>query len=68
LLIAFAAFGYWILFDTNTVFNVLAAILIVACPCAMALTAPFTMSNVLRIAGKQKFHFKNTLVIEQVSN
>jgi Cu+-exporting ATPase len=67
LLIAFAAFGYWILFDTNTAFNVLTAILIVACPCAMALTAPFTMSNVLRIVGKQKFHSKNILVIEQLA-
>jgi Cu+-exporting ATPase len=67
LLIAFATFGYWILFEMNTTFNVLAAILIVACPCAMALTAPFTMSNVLRIVGKQKFYFKNTLVIEQVA-
>jgi Cu+-exporting ATPase len=67
LLIAFTALGYWILIDTNTAFNVFTAILIVACPCALALTAPFTMGNVLRIVGKQKFYLKNALVIEQLA-
>jgi Cu+-exporting ATPase len=67
LLIAFAAFGYWIFIDTNTAFNVFTAILIVACPCALALTAPFTMGNILRIVGKQKFYLKNALVIEQLA-
>ena len=67
LLIAFAAFGYWIFIDVNTAFNVFTAVLIVACPCALALTAPFTMGNVLRIMGKKKFYLKNALVIEQLS-
>lgn len=67
LLIAFSGFGYWIFIDTNTAFNVFTAVLIVACPCALALTAPFTMGNILRILGKQKFYLKNALVIEQLS-
>ncbi|MEC5165999.1 Cu+-exporting ATPase [Flavobacterium sp. PL11] len=67
LLIAFASFGYWIFIDANTAFNVFTAVLIVACPCALALTAPFTFGNVLRILGKQKFYLKNALVIEQLS-
>lgn len=67
LLIAFASFGYWIFLDTITAFNVFTSILIVACPCALALTAPFTMGNVLRIFGKQKFYLKNALVIEQLA-
>ena len=67
LLIAFAGFGYWIFIDANTAFNVFTAVLIVACPCALALTAPFTMGNVLRIMGKQHFYLKNALVIEQLS-
>jgi Cu+-exporting ATPase len=67
LLIAFASFGYWITIDANTAFNVFTAVLIVACPCALALTAPFTFGNVLRILGKQKFYLKNALVIEQLS-
>ncbi|MGL5111562.1 MAG: heavy metal translocating P-type ATPase [Flavobacterium sp.] len=67
LLIAFAGFGYWIFYDANIAFNVFTAVLIVACPCALALTAPFTMGNVLRIMGKQKFYLKNALVIEQLA-
>jgi P-type Cu+ transporter len=67
LLIAFAGFGYWIFIDANIAFNVFTAVLIVACPCALALTAPFTMGNVLRIMGKKKFYLKNALVIEQLA-
>ncbi|MBP6180671.1 heavy metal translocating P-type ATPase metal-binding domain-containing protein [Flavobacterium sp.] len=67
LLIAFTGFGYWISIDANVAFNVFTAVLIVACPCALALTAPFTFGNVLRILGKQKFYLKNALVIEQLA-
>ena len=67
LAIAFIGFGYWLPINTNTAFNVFTAVLIVACPCALALTAPFTMGNVLRILGKQQFYLKNALVIEQLA-
>jgi Cu+-exporting ATPase len=67
LIIAFAGFGYWIFIDINIAFNVFTAVLIVACPCALALTAPFTFGNILRILGKKKFYLKNALVIEQLA-
>lgn len=67
LLIAIAGFLYWIFIDANTAFNVFTAVLIVACPCALALTAPFTFGNILRILGKKKFYLKNALVIEQLA-
>ena len=67
LLIAVAGFGYWIFIDANIAFNVFTAVLIVACPCALALTAPFTFGNVLRILGNQKFYLKNAIVIEQLA-
>ncbi len=67
LLIAFSSFGYWIFIDANTAFNVFTAVLIVACPCALALTAPFTFGNVLRILGNKKLYLKNALVIEQLA-
>ena len=67
LFIAFAGFGYWVFFDVNTAFNVFTAVLIVACPCALALTAPFTFGNILRILGKKKIYLKNALVIEQLA-
>ena len=65
--LAVISFLYWIFIDINTAFNVFTAILIVACPCALALTAPFTLGNVLRILGKRKFYLKNAIVIEQLA-
>lgn len=67
LFIAFAGFLYWIFIDTQTAFNVLTAVLIVACPCALALTAPFTLGNVLRIMGYKKLYLKNAQVIEKMA-
>jgi P-type Cu+ transporter len=67
LFIAFVSFIFWIFIDVNIAFNVFTAILIVACPCALALTAPFTFGNVLRIMGKRKFYLKNASIIENIS-
>lgn len=65
LLLAVVSFGFWIFREVATAFNVFTAILIVACPCALALTAPFTLGNVLRIMGYKKLYLKNATVIEQ---
>ncbi|MFM2230680.1 MAG: Copper-exporting P-type ATPase [Bacteroidota bacterium] len=67
LLLAFVSFGFWIFINVDTAFNVFTAILIVACPCALALTAPFTLGNVLRILGNRKLYLKNAQVIEQMA-
>ncbi|MGV9004563.1 heavy metal translocating P-type ATPase [Flavobacterium sp.] len=67
LLISIVSFGYWVFVDTTKAFNVFTAILIVACPCALALTAPFTLGNVLRIMGKRKLYLKNAPVIEAMA-
>ena len=48
--------------------NVVTAVLIVACPCALALSAPFALGNMLRIFGKRKMYLKNTDVIESLSH
>ena len=65
--LSIVSFLYWIFIDTSTAFNVFTAILIVACPCALALTAPFTLGNVLRILGNRKFYLKNAIVVEQLA-
>jgi cation transport ATPase len=41
----------WLLIfiDANIAFNVFTAVLIVACPCALALTAPFTLECIANI-------------------
>jgi Cu+-exporting ATPase len=54
--------------DASKALNVFTAVLIIACPCAIALAAPFTLGNMLRIFGKQKFYLKNATVIEKLAS
>ncbi|HLV50745.1 MAG TPA: heavy metal translocating P-type ATPase metal-binding domain-containing protein, partial [Flavobacterium sp.] len=67
LTIALVGFIGWSFRSFNDAFNVLTAVLIVACPCALALTAPYTWGNVIRLMGRRKLYLKNTAVIEQLS-
>ena len=67
LLIAFGAAAYWISVDVSTAINVFTAVLIIACPCALAMSTPFTLGNLLRIFGRKKFYLKNASVIEQLA-
>ena len=67
LTISILATTYWLFADSSKAMNVFTAVLIIACPCAIALSAPFTFGNLLRIFGKQKFYVKNASVIEQLA-
>lgn len=68
LLIALITGVYWYLKDSSMVANVVTAVLIVACPCALALSAPFALGNMLRIFGKRKMYLKNADVIEGLAS
>ncbi|WP_421813608.1 heavy metal translocating P-type ATPase [Flagellimonas sp.] len=65
--IATIATIFWLILDPSLALNVFTSVLIIACPCAIALAAPFTLGNMLRIFGKHKFYLKNTNVIERLS-
>lgn len=68
ILIALAGFSYWFIKgETTTAIFVLTAVLIVACPCALALSIPFTFGNTMRLFGKKGLYIKNTSVIEKLS-
>ena len=67
LFLAFGSLVFWLFINVHLAFNVFTAVLIVACPCALALTAPFTLGNVLRIMGNKKMYLKNAQVIEQMA-
>lgn len=67
LTIAFVATFIWMFVDSSKAINVFTAVLIIACPCAIALAAPFTLGNMLRVFGRKKFYLKNTQTIEQLA-
>jgi Cu+-exporting ATPase len=67
LLIAFVTAGFWFQTSVATALNVFTAVLIVACPCALALSTPFTLGNAMRILGRNKFYLRNTSVIEDLA-
>ena len=65
--IAFITTAYWFFVDSSRALNVFTAVLIIACPCALALSAPFTFGNIIRILGTKKFYLKNASVIEHLA-
>ena len=67
LLIAVISSAIWLPVNFGIALNVFTAVLIVACPCALALSTPFTLGNTLRIFGKNKFYLKNTTSIEEMA-
>ncbi len=64
--IAAAAAVYWAFTDSTQVWLVVSAVLIVACPCALALSAPFTYGNMVRVFGRHGLYLKNAEVIERI--
>ncbi len=67
LILAFGggAFVYWWMRgDMPTAINAFTAVMIVACPCNVALAIPFTLGNILRILGRHRFYLKNIRIVE----
>ena len=67
LLVAAAAALGWSFLDPSRILDAVTAILIVACPCALALAAPFTFGTAMRIYGQKGFYLKNSSVVEALA-
>ncbi|MGI9526074.1 MAG: heavy metal translocating P-type ATPase [Weeksellaceae bacterium] len=65
--IALISAVYWYFHDFSKLFQVVTAILIIACPCALALSAPFTIGNVMRILGRKKLYVKDARTVERMA-
>lgn len=68
LFVAFLSALTWYFIDPTRIIDIVVSILIVACPCALALSKPFTNGNIMRGLAKTGLFLKNTEVIDQLNN
>ena len=66
MLIAFTAFVYWMLVDSNNAWNAMTAVLIVACPCALLLTTTFTQGFLMNIFSNNGLYLKNANILQTI--
>jgi Cu+-exporting ATPase len=66
--IALLAAIYWGLHDHSKIVIAFTSVLIVACPCALALSIPFTYGNVMQIFGRIGFYLKKSQVVESLTH
>ncbi len=67
LFIAFSGLGWWLWYENlHKALTVFTSVLIVACPCALSMSLPFTLGSTMRIFGKKGIYIKNTSVIEKM--
>lgn len=66
LVLAGVAFLAW-LPNVGMAVNAATAVLVIACPCAMTLAAPFALGWTLKIFGNAGFYLKNTSVVLELT-
>ncbi len=64
LISGFSAIVY-VIIDPSSTMKVVVSVLIVACPCALALSTPFTFGNAMRKMGQLGIYLKNSDVVEK---
>ncbi len=67
LVIAIGAGLFWWGKDPSKMWTVVTAVLIVACPCALALSMPFTYGHTIRLMGRRGLFLRSTEVVERLS-
>lgn len=69
LILSTLTFGYWyVQADLATAIQVFTAVLIVACPCALALAAPFANGHAMRLMGRFGLYLKRAEVVEALAD
>lgn len=67
LVIALVTGIYWSLVAPEKMWLTITSVLVVACPCALALAPSFTYGSVLRAFGRNALYLKNTDVVERMA-
>jgi Cu+-exporting ATPase len=67
LVIAIASLLVWLSIDASKAFTIFTAVLIVTCPCALALSTPFTLGAAVNILSLNGLYVRSTNVLESLS-
>jgi Cu+-exporting ATPase len=65
--VALGAAVFWWFRDASRCLSSFVSVLIVACPCALALAAPFTLGTAQRMLARRKVFLKNPAVLESLA-
>jgi Cu+-exporting ATPase len=65
--VALAAGAFWVFADGSVALKAFTSVLIVACPCALALAAPLTHGTAQRVLARLNIFLKNALVMERMA-
>ncbi len=65
--IAIGSAIFWGFRDSRIALKAFTSVLIVACPCALALAAPFTLGTAIRVLGRRGVFVKSPQVIEALA-
>ncbi len=68
LVISLITLWFWWGEGVSNAIKVFTSVLIIACPCALALTLPFSYGNAMTVFGRNRFYLKNADAVEKLAN
>jgi P-type Cu+ transporter len=68
LMIAVATALFWWQVDSSMTLNAVTAVLMVACPCALAMASPYVFGTAMRLLGRNGIYLRSAQTVEQLAH